>query len=100
LAEDAADSVRHGGSLSDALRRVPPLAESLPGLVQVGEASGNLARLLESAADRFQSRWDRFMTHTLRVLEPVLVILIGAFVLAVTFSVLVPLITMSKSLGG
>jgi general secretion pathway protein F len=99
LAETEAESVRHGSSLSDAVRRIPPLAQSLPGWIQIGEASGGLERLLSSAGQRYQDHWDRFIARSLSFMEPILIFLIGAFVLLVTLSVLLPVLSLSQAIG-
>lgn len=99
LAESEAESVRHGSSLSDAVRRIPPLSTSLPGWIQVGEASGGLERLLDNAGDRCQAHWDRFISRSLSLLEPLLILVIGGFVLLVTLAVLLPVLSLSKGLG-
>jgi len=92
-----ADAVRHGRSLADMLRRIPPFG-SLFGWVQVGEASGSLARMLDSAADRLQQQWDRFLTRRMNMLEPVLILIIGVFVLLVVLAVLLPILTLNQYL--
>ena len=94
-----AETVRHGGTLADALRRVPPLARSMPGWVQTGEASGSLDRLLDSAGKRCQVQWERFVARCLSLLEPVLILAIGGFVLLVTVSVLLPILSMTRGVG-
>lgn len=97
LMHKESEKVRHGDRLSDALGRVPPLAGSLPGWVRVGEASGGMVRLLERAAKRYEARWTRFLARALSVLEPVVILLIGGFVLLVTLSVLLPVLDMSRA---
>jgi general secretion pathway protein F len=99
LMEAEAEAVRHGSSLADAIRRVPPLAVSLPAWIQAGEASGALEKLLDTAGDAFQHQWDRFAARTLSWLEPLLIFLIGVFVLLVTLSVLLPIVSMNKLIG-
>jgi type II secretory pathway component PulF len=99
LAETEGGAVRHGSSLSEAVRRIPPLAVSLPGWIQVGEASGGLTKLLESAGRRYQDQWDRFVSRSLTVVEPLLILLIGGFVLLVTLSVLLPVISLTHALS-
>jgi general secretion pathway protein F len=97
LSVTEAESVRHGGSLADALRRVPPLAGSLPGWVQTGEAGGSLEKMLDNAGRRYQTLWERFVSRTLRALEPILILVIGGFVLLVTLSILLPIISMTQT---
>jgi general secretion pathway protein F len=96
MAAAEAETVRHGSSLNEALRRIPPLAGTLPGWIQIGEASGGLDKLLESAGRRYQDQWERFVGRCLAVLEPVLILLIGGFVLLVTLSVLLPVMSLTR----
>ncbi|MDP6491104.1 MAG: type II secretion system F family protein [Kiritimatiellia bacterium] len=97
--ETGADRVEHGTSLSDAIQAIGPLSGTLPGWVRVGEASGELERLLDSAARRFEEAWDRFLRRWMVVVEPLLIVLIGGFVLLVTLSVLLPILNLSQALG-
>jgi general secretion pathway protein F len=99
LAGAEAESVRHGSSLSDAVRRIPPLAASLPAWIQVGEAGGGLESLLERAGHRYEYAWDRFVGRSLSLLEPLLILIVGGFVLLVTLSVLLPVISVTQSVG-
>lgn len=96
LTESAAESVRHGGSLADAVRKIPPLAETLPGWIQAGEAGGNLENLLHNAGERYQRQWLRFITRSLGLLEPVIILLLGVFVLLVALAVLMPIISANQ----
>lgn len=98
LVTNEAESVRHGSSLADALRRIPPFATSLARWVQVGEASGGLDQLLESAGRRFQQQWDRFLSRLMALLEPALIVAISAFVLLVVLSILLPIMSLNASL--
>jgi len=99
-AAEESESLRHGSRLSDAVARIAPLAESVPGWIRVGEAGGDLARLLEHAGTRYQNRWDRFVRRTLSFVEPAIILVIGGFVLLVTLAVLLPVISLTRSIGG
>lgn len=99
LADAEADRVRHGSSLSEAVRRIPPLSDSLAGWVRVGEAGGDLERLLDGAGQRAEAQWDRFLGRCLSVLEPLLILFIGGFVLLVTLAVLLPVLSLSRTIG-
>jgi len=94
-----ADTVQHGERISEALARVPVLGERLPGWIRVGEAGGGLADLIDGAGARYREQWDRYVTRSLAVLEPVLILLIGGFVLLVTLSVLLPILSMSRMIA-
>ena len=99
LMEVESGSVRHGSNLADAIRRIPPLAGSLPAWIQAGEASGALEKLLDTAGSAYQHQWNRFVSRTLSWLEPALILCIGLFVLLVTLSVLLPIISLNRMLG-
>ena len=98
IAETEAENIRHGSNLSDAVGRMPPLASWLPGLIRVGEAGGGLDRLLDGAGQRASEQWTRFVTRALTVLEPVAILLIGCFVLAIALSILLPVLSLTRSL--
>ena len=98
LMEIEAGAVRHGSSLADAIRRIPPLAGTLPAWIQAGEASGALEKLLDTAGNTCQHQWNRYVARTLSWLEPCLILGIGIFVLLVTLSVLLPIISLNKML--
>jgi len=98
LVDAESETVRHGSTLEDSLRRVPPLAGSLPGWVRAGEASGNLPRLLTNAAERFQRQWESMIARALGLFEPILILVIGGFVLVVTLSILLPILSLSHTL--
>ena len=98
LAVDGAESVRQGKSLAESVRLIEQLSLSLPGWIQVGEASGKLGDLLDNAAGRFQQQWEKSVARSLTVLEPVLVLGVGVFVLLVALSILLPILTLNRTL--
>jgi general secretion pathway protein F len=98
-AEAAAESVRQGTSVSDAIRRIGPLGETLCGWIEVGENTGDLQGMLGAASDRCQERWERFLQRALALLEPALLLAIGAFVMVVTLAVLLPVFSLTRSIG-
>jgi general secretion pathway protein F len=98
LAEQEAEAVRHGASLAEALRRIPPLADALAGWVQVGEAGGSLDRMLENAGQRLQQQWERYLARRLALLEPALILIIGGFILLVVLAIILPIVSINASL--
>ena len=94
-----AERVKHGASLAMALRTIEPLNTSLPAWVQAGEAGGDLAALLEHAAERYQQQWDRLLTRTMSLIEPLLILLVGLFVLLIALAILLPILSMNQTLG-
>ncbi len=99
LVDIEAENVRHGANLAEAIGRVPPLSGELTGVLHVGQAGGNLAALLEASGRRLLERWDRFATRALALLEPLLILLVGGFVLLITLAVLLPVLTLTQTVG-
>jgi len=99
LASQEAEAVRDGERLSTAVRRIPPLVEALAEWVQVGEESGDLAGILDHAATRSNEHWNRYINRSLALLEPLLLLVIGAFVLLITLAVLLPVLALTQSLS-
>lgn len=93
-----ADAVRHGASLAEALRRIPPFAATLAGWAQVGESGGSLERMLENAGARLQQHGERYLARRLAFLEPALILLIGGFILLVVLAILLPIVALNRSL--
>lgn len=97
LSVNASEAIRHGQTLEGAVRAMPPLADTLPGWIAVGEASGDLAGMLEHAAERCDRRFDNFIAKTLALLEPLLLLVIGAFVLLITLAVMLPVFSLTDA---
>ena len=52
---------------------------------------------METAAKRYEAQWERFMSRSMSVLEPALIVVIGGFVLLVTLAVLLPVLDMTRA---
>jgi general secretion pathway protein F len=92
------EAVKHGSSLADAVRRIPPLEPFLPSWIQTGETSGSLAEMLDHAANRIQQQWNRHTTRLLGLLEPALILMVGGLVFLVVLAIILPLIRMNSGI--
>lgn len=92
-----AEEVRHGRAVSQVIRAVPPLGDTLPGWFQAGEASGDLAGLLEQAARRFQVQWEHYLNRVLKLVEPLLILAVGVFVLLMALAILLPILSLNRA---
>lgn len=90
--DEAIARVREGVALSRALaasRRFPPL---LIHLVASGEATGRLESMLERAAQLQQSELENRTALLTSLLEPLLLLVMGGFVLLIVLAVMQPVI--------
>lgn len=97
-AEQEADRIRHGASVADAVRRIPPLSEFLPGWVEAGQAGGEMGVLLGHAADRIEMMWEQSVERSVRVIEPLLLIVVGAAVLLLALAVILPILSLNETI--
>jgi len=97
---DIAEQVRIGGSLSGALKRVGIFPPLLVYLAASGEASGKLDVMLERAADYLDREFDAFTTTALSLLEPAIIIVMGAIVALIVLSILLPILQLETLAGG
>jgi general secretion pathway protein F len=95
-----AEQVRTGGSLSGALRRAGIFPPLLVYLAASGEASGKLDVMLERAADYLEREFDSFTTTALSLLEPAIIIVMGAIVALIVLSILLPILQLDTLAGG
>ncbi len=101
LARQSAAAVRQGQPVSVAFRAItPPLSPALAEWAHIGEGSGKLPEMLNHAADRCHARWETALSRSMALIEPLLIVLIGGFVLIVALSVLLPVLSMTNRIGG
>jgi len=91
--------VREGGSLSRALAesgRFPPL---LTRLVASGEKSGELEPMLDHAAELQEKQVQGSLGAFIAILEPLLIVGMGAIVLFMVLAILLPIFELNRSIG-
>jgi len=93
------ESVRGGGSLSAAMRRAEVFPPLLVYLAASGESAGQLDMMLERAADYLEREFDAFTAAALSLLEPAIIILMGAVVATIILSILLPIMQLQNLTG-
>ena len=97
---DITEAIRTGGSLSVALRRAGVFPPLLVYLAASGEASGKLDIMLERAADYLEREFDSFTATALSLLEPAIIVVMGAIVALIVLSILLPILQLDTLAGG
>lgn len=97
---DITEAIRTGGSLSAALRRAGIFPPLLVYLASSGEAAGRLDLMLERAADYLEREFDGFTATALSLLEPAIIILMGAIVAVIVLSILLPILQLDTLASG
>jgi general secretion pathway protein F len=92
----AASLVREGVSVSRALKEQSVFPPVLIHLVANGEASGQLAPMLERAAGELEREAERRLTWFAALLQPALIVAMGAIVLVLVLAVMLPIVSMNQ----
>jgi len=90
------DDVREGVRLSRALARSERFPPLLVQLIDNGEATGKLAEMLKHAARTQQSEVERRLMLLTSLLEPIMVLTMGLFVLLIVLAVMMPIIEINQ----
>jgi general secretion pathway protein F len=94
--EEAAGRVQEGSGLARALgasKLFPPL---LVHMIASGEASGRLAEMLDRAATQQARELERRVAAFVTLLEPLLILAMGAIVLVIVLAILLPVFELNQ----
>jgi type IV pilus assembly protein PilC len=90
--EDVRESVKKGGSLTQPMTRVP---EAFPVMVTqmigVGEETGALETMMSKVADFYEEQVDAAVKALTSILEPVMIVVVGAIVGFIVISMYLPM---------
>ncbi|HDZ68988.1 MAG TPA: type II secretion system F family protein [Phycisphaerales bacterium] len=64
-------------------------------MVQVGEESGSLSKVLERTSDYYERKVDSTITTVMALLEPIMIVTVGGIVLVVVLALYLPIFSMS-----
>jgi type IV pilus assembly protein PilC len=87
----AAEKVRGGKALSEAIRHDPNFLDLVPNMIRIGEQSGSLEKMLSKTADYYEKEVDDEIKAISTIIEPVLMILLGIMAFIIVAAVLLPI---------
>ena len=94
------ESIREGGSLSSAMKRAGVFPPTLLYMATSGEDSGRLAPMLDRAADYLEREFNTFTTAAMSLLEPLIIIVLGAMVAVIVLAILLPILQFNALVAG
>ena len=68
-------------------------------MIQVGEESGSLPKVLDRTSMHYERKVDSIITTMTNMLEPIMIVTVGAIVAAVLLALYLPIFTMSGGSG-
>jgi general secretion pathway protein F len=93
------EAIRGGGSLSGALGRAGVFPPLLVYLAASGESAGRLEVMLARAADYLEREFDSFTATVLALLEPAIIVVMGAIVALIVLAILLPILQLQSLVG-
>ncbi len=94
--DETANGVEGGKSLADGLSKSELFPGILVQMVGVGEQSGQLEEMLLKAAETYEKEIDAKISGLTSVLEPTLILIMGAIVGFIVVSILLPIFEMNQ----
>jgi general secretion pathway protein F len=95
MVDDLSRKATKGGGLADALAESPIFPSTAVQMIAAGEQSGNLDAMLLKAAELAEDEVENRLTTMTSLIEPVMILVLGAGVGFVVVAVLLPIIQMS-----
>jgi general secretion pathway protein F len=96
VVDKARDSIREGESIANPLKRsgeFPPLVYHM---ISIGERSGQLEDMLLNVADSYESQVNVRVSALTSLLEPMMIVMMGAVIGFVAFSIIMPILQMNS----
>ncbi|MCY7397216.1 MAG: type II secretion system inner membrane protein GspF [Sphingomonas bacterium] len=98
--DEIVTAIRGGGSLSGAMARAGIFPPLLVYLAASGESAGQLDQMLARAADYLEREFDNFTATALSLLEPAIIVVMGAVVALIILAILLPILQLQTLIGG
>lgn len=93
------ESIREGAGFAVPMGESRMFDDIVVNMVDVGEQTGELDRMLVKVADRYEIEVDRTIDTTFKMIEPILLVVLAVIVGFIVFALFMPLLTMMQSIG-
>jgi type IV pilus assembly protein PilC len=94
------DAIREGESMADPLRATKVCDAIVVNMVDVGEETGDLDKMLIKVADNYDNDVDVLVSSLISILEPVMVVVLGLIVGFIVIALFAPMISLISAVSG
>ena len=94
------DSIREGEGIAAPLGASGVFDDIVVNMVDVGEETGELDKMLIKVADNYDEDVDNAVNGMVSILQPLLIVLLGGAVFVIVLSVFLPMLQLINTLGG
>ncbi len=93
------DAIREGESMADPLRATKVCDSIVVNMVDVGEETGDLDKMLMKVADNYDSDVDVLVGSLISILEPIMVVILGVMVGFIVIALFAPMISLISTVS-
>lgn len=94
------DAIREGESMADPLRATKVCDAIVVNMIDVGEETGDLDKMLIKIADNYDNDVDVLVSSLVSILEPVMVVILGVMVGFIVIALFAPMVSLIQSVSG
>jgi type IV pilus assembly protein PilC len=94
------DAIREGESMADPLRATKICDAIVVNMIDVGEETGDLDKMLIKVADNYDSDVDVLVGSLISILEPIMVVVLGLIVGFIVIALFAPMISLISAVSG
>jgi type IV pilus assembly protein PilC len=93
------DAIREGESMADPLRATKVCDAIVVNMIDVGEETGDLDKMLIKVADNYDSDVDVLVSSLISILEPVMVVVLGVIVGFIVVALFMPMVSLIETIS-
>ncbi len=97
---ESRDDILKGSKIAESFKKQKIFPPMLVRMVSVGEETGNLNEMLERVADFYETRVESTLAMINTLLEPIMIVLIGGFVLIFVLALYMPIFGLAMTARG
>jgi len=93
------DSIREGESIAGPLRQSGIVDPIVVNMVDVGEETGELDKMLVKVADTYDEEVDHLVGSLVNAMEPIMIVFLGGTIGSIVIALFMPLVELIKQVG-
>ncbi len=94
------DAIREGENMADPLRATKVCDAIVVNMIDVGEETGDLDKMLMKVADNYDNDVDVLVGSLISILEPLMVVILGVMVGFIVIALFAPMISLIETVSG
>ncbi|HTV49030.1 MAG TPA: type II secretion system F family protein [Phycisphaerae bacterium] len=94
------DAIREGEGFSTPLRNARVCDAIVVNMIDVGEETGDMDKMLMKIADNYDEEVDVLVSSMVSILEPIMIVVLGGIVGFIVLAVFLPYVKLLQSIGG